>query len=258
MNTDAKPLPRTTQIHTLLNHIRTIAPTIGIVRVEDLGSTVGKPMAYLDRMPRRIKFFLLQGVFTENCSKQIRTFLSCSEEVARDLYDTLCSLVKLARSGAWLIADLEPAPAGDLLAGSFTGGSASHTFNNLILDLASDLPGISRILVDTASQSTTHGYMRRRTFLRFIAGENEEVCTIDTALVTPSIRVLAGFQDEQSKKNLFRAKHWAAQLDVKLSDLALLLHDLVLLTVVVPSGSIYLRSSEKADAHWRSRGLEAA
>lgn len=222
----------------LLANLREIAPRLGSVRIDALpGST---PVAFLDKMPRRLTV-QMHGE-AKDPPAQIRTFLGLTEDQGEQVFDILCRLAAINPAGSWLLGETLASSMDFLVEGSFSGGAASPAMNTTVRELARDMPRIARFEVDEVSQGTQGGFSRRRVFLRAIDGDGHEVAALDTALFTPTIRVLAGLRDGASRVNLERAKVWAQQLDVPLADLALVLQDLSLLTVLIPSPGIVLRT----------------
>lgn len=221
----------------LLAALREIAPRLGSVRIDALPGCL--PVAYLDKMPKRLTV-QMHGE-AKDPPAQIRLFLGLTDEQGEAIYDILCRLAAINPAGGWLLGETLQSPMDFLVEGSFAGGAASPSMNTTIRELARDMPRVARFEVDEVSQGTQGGFSRRRVFLRAVGLDGHEMAALDTALFTPTIRVLAGLRDGASRVNLERAKVWAQQLDIPLADLALVLQDLALLTVLIPSPGIVLR-----------------
>lgn len=221
----------------LVEAIRAKAPRLGALRIDAL--KVSDAVAFLDKMPKRVRV-VLSGSAAEAIT-EIRLFLGCQDADAAELLDLLKRLAAVNPSGAWLLRDAFQHQQPPVTADSFHGGAASAAMNAVFRDLSQDLPDIARIEVDEVGQGTQAGFTRRRIFLRVIDIRGRQVAALDTAQFTPVIRVLAGIQDGASRFNLERAKIWAQQLGVPLGELALLLQDLSLLTVLIPSPALKFR-----------------
>lgn len=221
----------------VLARLQAIAPKLGSLRVD---AAPGQPsIAFLDKMPRRITVQLdAPGTGPE---EHARAFLGITEEQAAEFLEGLRRLAEINPAGCWLLRDRLPAQLDPVREGSFEGGAACGLLNDTIADLSRDMRHIHRFEVDETAQGTQGGFSRRRVFLRAIDIHGREVAALDTALFTPTIRILAGLRDGASRVNLARAKVWAQQLEVPLAHLAHILHDLSMLTVVIPAGGIVLK-----------------
>lgn len=221
----------------LVEALRARAPRLGSLRVDAL--KIGEQVAYLDKMPKRLRVSLIGDPAPP--ADEIRLFLGLKTPEAEEIYGLIKRLAAVNPAGCWLLQDGNPHRLPPVTHESFHGGAASGSLNAVFREMAEDLRDIARIEVDEVAQGTQAGYSRRRVFLRVIDIRGAQVAAFDTAMFTPVIRVLAGIQDGASRVNLERGKVWAAQLGVPLGELALLLQDLSLLTVLIPSPALKFR-----------------
>lgn len=226
----------------VLDAIADLAPRVVIIRTDEI-RTGGRHRrsVQLDRLGRRETYDLrVRDEDRARALNRLQTFAGIHKGEAEQVWSLCRQLQAINPLGTWA---LESEPEGDLPAitsrnrGEFGPAvEASHRA------LADALPGMDRIEADVVNEGSPRGHVRRRTFVRFLAG-GKECCALDTAHLASTSEAIVFKSGEHAGQNLERAERWSQQLScsleqfsITIKELRYLVGDLSLRTLVLGEG----------------------
>lgn len=226
------------QMDALLGQIPKIAPTVGYFVTEvGVGASAfgiarkGRSGADMVKIPTG-------GADREISVRRIMGLLSRPRDVAEQLLGIGEQVHGLNPAGYWCVQpDGEAAPVEFDVRSPPPGQAVAQRLQWL----ADKLPEISEVRCVRSLEGQPNGRLMRRQHLRFIDRQGMERAALDTRQFNVHIEsMMTGQMQEHYRRNMIRARIWAEQLDVELTDLPLIFADLTLYSLTCQARRIVL------------------
>ena len=207
-----------------LRKIAAVAPDATILRTDfRVFDSAYQGTAHIEKANKRQRLALpphLDGKPHHGTVACIRTFFGLPQREAEEIYAAICGVIQINPRGAWCLRpDSEPER-------TITDNRSCRFVDDLVSSLAELLPTVSRIEADNWQQPSGRGHMQRRTFVRVLSLQGEEVAALDTAHFPKHIRSLVVEGEEHQSSNRIRSQAWALQMGADHDEMALILNDL--------------------------------
>lgn len=227
------PAPAIDVIDAHLASIRDVAPQLVDIRLAAMPRRARMPAqleAVLTRTRKRARFELLDrhGEIADR-SEEIGRFLGLRQTTTASIQDTLHALAALNPIGCWMTVEQQDDPNSTWTYERVQRESPRpDRLLEIIEALAEDCPWLARIDTMQRPEGSDLGFVRTRSFIRFVDRDQRERATLDTAHINRLLQALYFGDPDRFRRNEWRLRQLCFQLDVDPETLGDLLHDLTL------------------------------